>query len=81
MRKLLLSVFMLTAFLSCTDNQRARTFGGTENVKLQPNEKFVNIAWKGDDLWILVQDTTTGIYYAREKSSFGVMEGVVVIQK
>ncbi len=71
----------LLALVSCTDNQRARRFGGTETVKLEPNEKFVNIAWKNDDLWIIVQDTVTGNYYAREKSSFGIMQGKVIIQK
>jgi len=65
---------------SCTDNQRARSFGGTETVKLLPNEEFVNITWKQDNLWIIVKDKNTGKFYAREKSSFGVMQGKVVIE-
>jgi hypothetical protein len=81
MRKLTMVAITLLALVSCTDNQRARRFGGTETVKLEPNEKFVNIAWKNDDLWIIVQDTVTGNYYAREKSSFGIMQGKVIIQK
>lgn len=81
MKKIALVAITLLAFASCTDNQRARNFGGTETVKLEPNEKFVNITWKEDDLWIIVQDTITGDYYAREKSSFGVLSGKVVIQK
>ena len=70
----------LLALVSCTDNQRARSFGGTETVKLEPNEKFINITWKQDNLWIIVQDTVTGTIYAKEKSSFGVMQGKVIIQ-
>lgn len=65
---------------SCTDNQRARSFGGTEIIKLLPNEEFINITWKQDNLWVIVKDTVTGKYYAREKSSFGVMQGKVVIE-
>jgi len=65
---------------SCTDNQRARSFGGTETIKLLPNEEFVNITWKQDNLWVIVKDTVTGKFYAREKSSFGVMQGKVVIE-
>lgn len=81
MRKLTMVAITLLALVSCTDNQRARSFGGTETVKLEPNEKFINITWKQDNLWIIVQDTVTGNYYAREKSSFGVLQGKVVIQK
>lgn len=82
MKKFLTLVVILTViFSSCTDNQRARSFGGTETIKLEPHEQFINIAWKGDDLWVIVQDTITGTIYAKEKSSFGVWEGMVVIQK
>ena len=81
MRKLTMIAITLLALVSCTDNQRARSFGGTETVKLEPNEKFINITWKQDNLWIIVQDTVTGNYYAREKSNFGVLQGKVVIQK
>lgn len=81
MRKLTMVAITLLALVSCTDNQRARSFGGTETVKLEPNEKFINITWKQDNLWIIVQDTVTGNYYAREKSNFGVLQGKVVIQK
>ena len=81
MRKLTIAAITLLALVSCTDNQRARSFGGTETVKLEPNEKFINITWKQDNLWLIVQDTVTGNYYAREKSNFGVLQGKVVIQK
>ena len=79
---LLSIIFVLTFMLtSCTDNQRARKWGGTETIQLEPNEKFINITWKGDDLWVIVEDTTTHIYYAKEKSSFGVMEGKIAIKR
>ena len=81
MRKLTMVAITLLALVSCTDNQRARSFGGTETVKLEPNEKFINITWKQDNLWLIVQDTVTGNYYAREKSNFGVLQGKVVIAK
>ena len=81
MRKLTMVAITLLALVSCTENQRARSFGGTETVKLEPNEKFINITWKQDNLWLIVQDTVTGNYYAREKSNFGVLQGKVVIEK
>lgn len=82
MKKFLTLVVILTViFSSCTDNQRARNFGGTETIKLEPHEQFINITWKQDNLWVIVQDTVSGVIYAKEKSSFGVWEGMVVIQK
>lgn len=81
MNKIILVAITLLALVSCTDNERARNYGGTEIVNLQPQEKFINITWKQDNLWIVVQDTITGDFYAREKSSFGVLEGKVIIQK
>lgn len=80
MNKLTMVAITLLALVSCTDNQRARSFGGTETIKLEPNEKFMNITWKRDDIWVIVQDTITGTIYAKEKSSFGVMQGKVIIQ-
>ena len=80
MKKLILLSLVVIALMSCTDNQRARKFGGTETIKLEPNEEFINITWKQDNLWIIVKDKNTGKFYAREKSSFGVMQGKVVIE-
>lgn len=80
MKKLILLSLVVVALMSCTDNQRARSWGGTETVKLEPNEEFVNITWKQDNLWIIVKDKNTGKFYAREKSSFGMMQGKVVIE-
>lgn len=77
---LFIGLISLVTILSCTDNQRARSFGGTETIKLEDNEEFVNITWKQDNLWLIVRDKNTGKYYAREKSSFGVMQGKVVIE-
>ena len=59
MRKLTMIAITLLALVSCTDNQRARSFGGTETLKLEPNEKFINITWKQDNLWLIVQDPVT----------------------
>lgn len=35
MRKLTMIAITLLALVSCTDNQRARSFGGTETVKFE----------------------------------------------
>ena len=81
MKRLTFAFVILFVLASCTDNQRARSFGGTETIRIEPQEKFINITWKQDNLWVIVQDTITGTIYAKEKSSFGVMQGKVIIEK
>ncbi len=65
---------------SCTDNARARRWGGTEELKLKTNEVVLNVTWKENQMWICTKDTTTNVVYFREKSSWGVMEGTVIIK-
>mgnify|MGYP001227888023 CR=1 FL=1 len=81
MYKLLMVAITLLAFSSCTGNQMAKNYGGTETIKLEPQEKFINITWKQDNIWIVVQDTTTGVIYAKEKSSFGLVQGKIMVTR
>jgi hypothetical protein len=88
MKKTLLGLFAITLLISCTDNNKARMWGGTETIQLEPGKRLVNITWKGDkgstSLWMLTKQDTTkpSTYLFEEKSSFGIMEGkVIVIEK
>jgi hypothetical protein len=74
---LILSAVAIITLASCTDNQRARSFGGTETVELPENRILINCTWKQDDLWLLTKDTITGKMYFNEKSSWGMMEGEI----
>ena len=65
---------------SCTENVRARHFGGTETLALKPNEKVLNVTWKDNEMWVCTQDTITRVVYFREKSSWGVVEGTVILK-
>jgi hypothetical protein len=77
--KLFLTTILILISLSCTDNTIARNYGGTETITLNPNEEFINITWKEASLWIITKDVTTGKFYAREKSPYGVLQGAVII--
>lgn len=86
MKKALLGIFAITLLASCTENSKARMWGGTETIQLEPGKRLVNITWKssdktGADLWILTKQDTTkpSTYMFEEKSSFGIMEGKVII--
>ena len=73
----ILSMLLIT---SCTDNDRARKYGGTEEVILKENEILVNVTWKEANIWILTQDTVTGEHYFREKSNWGLFDGTVIFK-
>jgi len=78
MKKILAIAITAIAFLtSCTDNRRAREFGGTETIDIPEGRILVNCTWKQDNLWVLTKDTATGEMFFNEKSSFGILEGEI----
>jgi hypothetical protein len=80
MKKLFVIAIAALSLASCTDNERARRFGGVEEVELKPNEVVLNVTWKENEMWICTKDTVSGVTYFREKSSWGVMEGTVILK-
>ncbi len=84
----LLSVALLTfsvCLTSCTDNQRAKNFGGTETINLPAGEKIVNCTWKEDHLWYLTEpmsskDSARTLTF-HEKSIWGVLQGTVIFKE
>ena len=80
MKKLALVLGVALTMVSCTENVRARHFGGTEEIAMKPNEILLNVTWKDSQMWILTKDTVTGVSYFREKSSWGVLEGTIIIK-
>jgi hypothetical protein len=82
MKKLEFTIVLLLAIIigGCTENQRARSFGGNEEISIKANEKLINVTWKGDNMWVLTEDTITHVKYFRESSSFGVWEGQITIK-
>lgn len=77
MKKLTMFLVFTAILASCTQNQRARSFGGNEVVKLPEHNILINSTWKQDNLWILTKDTLTNKFYFRESSSFGLLEGSI----
>jgi hypothetical protein len=80
MKKLGILLIGVMVLFSCTENQRARRWGGTETIDLKPNEVVLNVTWKQDQMWICTKDTVTNVTYFREKSNWGVLEGTVVLK-
>lgn len=87
MKKILFSVLvvgMIMAMTSCTKNQRVKQFGGTMTYEIPSDKQFVDVTWKNDELWVLTTKRVKAskqTYYFQEKSSFGLMEGTIVIKE
>ena len=81
MKRAILTLTILLTFLSCTEKQRAKSFGGEFEVKLPKGEKLIIATWKNQDLWYLTRKRRKGespeTYKFQEDSSFGLMEGTV----
>lgn len=80
-----LALALCSAFSGCTENQRARQWGGTATVELQPGRKLVTASFRQDNLWLLTRASKPGeipeVYELIEDSSFGMMNGKVIIRE
>lgn len=79
---LLLAAFTLVSS-GCTQQERARNYGGTATEILPVGKKLITLTWKEDHLWYLVRerraDEKPEVYDFKESSSFGLVQGTVHI--
>lgn len=72
-------------FCGCSDNFRAKHWGGTMNIDLPKGEKLEVVTWKEQELWYLTRPMREGEtaenWTFREKSSYGLVEGKVVFKE
>jgi len=82
---ILLSIVFLMSAISCTEQVRTKTFGGSMTIDLPKNTKLIEATWKGDDLWYLTRPMRVNekkeTYTFKEESSFGMMEGSVIFKE
>jgi len=85
MKKVIYLALGLLVISSCTQNERAKSWGGTANYNLECNKKLIEVTWKGEDMWFLTRDMKEGevaeTYEFKEESSYGLLEGTVVIKE
>lgn len=84
MKRIIFSFLVVIALLtSCSEQERARSFGGDLTITLDPGQRLQNVTWKTEEsLWILTYEDPTkppAKYTYREKSKFGIVEGAVYI--
>ena len=78
-----LVTLLMAVGVGCTEKERAREWGGSSTVTLNAGQKLVVATWKETNLWILTRPMREGevaeTYKFFEDSSWGIMEGEVVI--
>jgi len=83
MKKYIILLLAIITITSCTENSRAKGWGGTAEVVLPKGKKLVTATWKENSLWYLTRDMTKDdvaeTYEFHEESSLGVMEGTYKI--
>lgn len=85
MKKLISSIILglalISTNISCTENVRARSWGGSQVIKIPCNQKIFDVTWKNTDLWyatrpMLENEEPVKVTF-KEKSSFGLNEGTI----
>jgi hypothetical protein len=79
---IILWVFICVSLFSCTENERAKVYGGTMTINLPRGQKLTTMTFKELDLWYAtrpmregeIPETTT----FQEKSALGIVEGTVI---
>jgi hypothetical protein len=80
MKKTILSIITVGFLMvSCTQNERVKSWGGEGTINLPKGRKLVNATWKGDQIWYLTRPMNSKdvaeTYQFQEESSWGVVEG------
>lgn len=85
MKKFIILAVIALTLSSCTENQRARTFGGTATINVEKGKKVMMATWKDEDLFYMVEDMEPDYVPHNkeliESSSFGVIESKVVFKE
>jgi hypothetical protein len=80
MKKTILSIITIGSLMvSCTQNERVKSWGGEGTINLPKGRKLVNATWKGEHIWYLTRPMNSKdvaeTYQFQEESSWGVVEG------
>ena len=85
MKSIFIALMLCASFISCTENKRARQFGGSETITLPQGQKLVMITWKESNMWYLTKPMSkvdsAETYTFQEKSSWGVWQGTITVHE
>jgi hypothetical protein len=85
MKKITLMLFVGIALFAtgCTQNERAKTWGGTMTIHAPEGQTVQNMTWKESQLWVQYRprkaDEKPLTITFKEYSRFGLVEGTVIV--
>lgn len=83
MKQILILAFGCALLLGCTEQQRAKQFGGSTSTALPCGHKLEMITWKDANLWILTRPMRAGeepeTHTFSESSNLGFAEGKITV--
>lgn len=50
-----IGIFGFSILRSCSEQSMTRSWGGTMEITLEPNQKLMEVTWKEDSLWFLTK--------------------------
>ena len=82
---ILTGITLIFGNMSCTKQERVRTFGGTETIQVEPGKRVMMATWKESDLFYMVEDMPED-YVPHDKtliesSSYGIWEAKIVFKE
>ena len=82
---LLLSLLTILSFSSCTEQERARNFGGKIKIEVPAGYKVTSATWKEAELFYFLEPMEEG-YVPKDKkfvesSSYGILESEVTFKE
>jgi hypothetical protein len=85
MKKLLIALVAILALTSCTEQIRARQFGGKIEIDVPSGYKVTSATWKASDIFYFIEPMEEN-YTPKEKkfiesSSYGVLETEVTFRE
>ena len=76
---------LAVSVMSCTDNNRAKNYGGSITKNVPRGYKLVNVTWKNESLWIFIRPMEDGYQPVesrfQEKSTHGLVEGTIIFKE
>lgn len=85
MKTLIFCIGILICAIGCTEQERAKYYGGTSAIEVPECEKVVNLTWKGADLWILTRpmggDERPERLTFSESSAWGILKGTIIVNE
>lgn len=85
MKHLITALAIFCLFAACTENTRAKNFGGKGELILPQGQKLITVTWKETNLWYLTRPMSSidsaQTYLFKESSSWGTWEGEFIIKE